>query len=147
VLVADDTEIVRLSLARGLSLLGCTVHSASDGAQALALARRNPYELILLDLNMGGMGGREAARAIARDHRARGLDCPRIVAISAELGTDNPEDEPGEGLVGLLAKPVRLEHLAALIGPGRARPDSGSPRSGAPRGAWRDLVKSAIPAE
>ena len=62
ILVVDDEETIRLTLATLLQRRGYTVTVATDGAEALALIERQSFDLLLLDLIMPGQSGLEVAR-------------------------------------------------------------------------------------
>ncbi|MEH3087143.1 MAG: PAS domain S-box protein [Xylophilus ampelinus] len=62
VLVVDDNADVAWSVSRLLH--GCEVATAGSGAEALELLRARPFDVVVLDLGMPGMGGIEVARAI-----------------------------------------------------------------------------------
>jgi two-component system CheB/CheR fusion protein len=64
VLIADDSEPVRTSLSSLLSELGHEVKCATDGEQALEVARNWRPEFVLLDINMPKLGGVEVARRL-----------------------------------------------------------------------------------
>jgi CheY-like chemotaxis protein len=66
-LVADDDPQIRSVISRQLSRLGYRVVEASDGAEALASARANLPDLILLDVLMPHMSGWEVAREVRQD--------------------------------------------------------------------------------
>lgn len=57
VLVIDDEELIRASLARLLWLLGCWVHVAHGVDDAAALCERHDYDLVVTDLELGRSGG------------------------------------------------------------------------------------------
>jgi DNA-binding NarL/FixJ family response regulator len=81
VLLADDQALVRAGLA---ALLGDeadieVVGEASDGDEAVALARATEPDLILMDIRMPGTDGLAATRAIAQDERLRRV---RIVILT-----------------------------------------------------------------
>ena len=59
ILVADDEESIRWVLSKALKKQGFTVDLAEDGAQAKNLARRNRYDLAVLDIKMPGIHGLE----------------------------------------------------------------------------------------
>jgi DNA-binding response OmpR family regulator len=65
ILVTDDEEITRRSLADILRLEGYFVATAADGAAALEALRRERFDLLLLDLKMPGIDGLEVMRAAA----------------------------------------------------------------------------------
>ncbi len=118
VLAADDNSINRLLLARHLMALGMQPVMAENGAEALAQWRDAPnghYAMIITDCIMPVMDGYELARALraleAKEGRARtpmlawtDNAAPDIVVKCREAGIDD-----------LLAKPVDLFHLKAMI--------------------------------
>ncbi|TNC96415.1 MAG: multi-sensor hybrid histidine kinase [Stygiobacter sp.] len=113
ILVVDDNALSRTLICRHLEPLGCTVVAASSGEEALELSDRAveddaPFDLVLMDWLMPGMGGVEAARHI----KARAVgEPPRIILISAY---DYPDDEPG--LVSArLIKPVSPSTLLDTV--------------------------------
>ncbi len=80
ILVADDNDDIRDMLALLLRRLGHAVVVAADGETAVALARREKPDLILMDVMMPRLSGLEAARKI---HEIPDLQAVPIVAISA----------------------------------------------------------------
>src|SRR5690242_9173146 len=64
VLVVDDDEAHRLMLATLLEEWSYRTATAEDGAQALELIRKGPFDLVLMDLRMPTMDGIEATREI-----------------------------------------------------------------------------------
>jgi len=113
VLVTDDHAVNRELVRAILTPLGAEVTEAKDGHEAVALAARAPFDLILMDLRMPGMGGLDAMRAI-RDGAGPNQDVP-ILAFSAGV------DELGEaarrtaGFDGDLAKPLMPADLIAAV--------------------------------
>jgi CheY-like chemotaxis protein len=107
VLVVDDDNDIRSTLADALTDNGILVTLAADGAEALA-AQPQHHDLILLDLQMPVMTGWELLRRLRSD----GITTP-VVLMSAN-GT--VEDEAATcGADGMLAKPFSLDVLDALI--------------------------------
>ena len=60
VVFADDDPAMRRSLCAALKAAGYAVEEARDGEQAVRMIRERPADLVLLDINMPGMGGIEA---------------------------------------------------------------------------------------
>jgi len=73
ILVVDDSPIELKLTARVLGQAGYEVSTATSGAQALALARENPPDLVLLDLNMPQMDGYEVCRRLKEDEATRAV--------------------------------------------------------------------------
>ncbi len=80
ILVADDNDDIRNMLAMLLRRLGHDVVVAADGETAVALAKLERPDLILMDVMMPRLSGLEAARKI---HEVADLQTVPIVAISA----------------------------------------------------------------
>ncbi|MVN75257.1 PAS domain S-box protein [Hymenobacter sp. HMF4947] len=114
VLLVDDNVINQKVAARLLAKLGCQVDIASDGYEAIARATapNAPYQLILMDIQMPGLDGIEATRAI----RAQlGAASPPIVAMTAYSMPDDAARFVQAGLDDYLAKPVKHQQLAQTL--------------------------------
>jgi hypothetical protein len=111
VLVAEDNPVSRLVATRLLARLGVRADTAEDGEQAVAAASASAYDLILMDIQMPGVDGLEATRAI----RARGQGHPRIVALTAHVDPEDRAECLAAGMNGFLAKPPRLDLLRNVL--------------------------------
>ena len=85
VLIVDDESSIRRALHATLSTLGFDIEEASGGEQAVSFVRTERYDAALLDINMPGMGGIEACRAIRRLS-------PRLPILMLTV-RDNPDDK------------------------------------------------------
>lgn len=123
ILVVEDEEAVRQISARTLESLGYNVLSSCDGVEALRLFDRHPgaVDLVLMDLVMPNMGGRELLLAL----RERQPDLKVIVMSGYPLDVDVEDILAGDH-IEWLPKPLRLGDLAARV---RAMLD-GSPADG-----------------
>jgi two-component system, chemotaxis family, chemotaxis protein CheY len=111
VLIVEDEEATRRVLALLLQRDGFTTGGAADGREALDLLRRGPRPaLILLDLMMPGMCGREFRR---RQRQDPALDSVPVVIVSAvaEVG----QEAVALCASGYLSKPVEPGHLLATV--------------------------------
>jgi CheY-like chemotaxis protein len=113
VLVVDDNEDAAESLAALLRIFGHEVSVALDGEQALALAPEVKPEVVLLDLGMPRMDGREVAR---RMRAAPWGSSPRIFALSGLGGDDDRARSREAGCDEHLVKPVSPESLQSILG-------------------------------
>ena len=113
VLIADDNKVNRLLLARNLELMGHRVSLAENGRVALEAARREPFDLVLLDIEMPEMNGFEVLGEMRKDLQLR--DLPVIVTSSLE-GLDNVVRCIELGAEDYLTKPVNPVLLKARIG-------------------------------
>ncbi|MEP6714883.1 MAG: response regulator, partial [Terriglobia bacterium] len=86
ILLIDDEPQIRRVLRTSLASHGARVLDVQNGEEALELLRHQTVDLILLDLNMPGMGGLETCRAIRN-----GWDVPIIVVSVRESDGDKVE--------------------------------------------------------
>lgn len=113
ILIVDDDALLRRSLAFNLEQAGYQVSAAANAEDALAIAQRNPPDLVLLDIGLPGMDGLDALRNIkARFNlpvifvtaRRRELD----EVLGLELGADDYVTKPFD--IGVL-----LAHIKAVL--------------------------------
>ena len=112
-LVVDDNKVNRLLLTRSLELLGHRVVAAENGRAALDALRREPFDLMLLDIEMPEMNGFQVLEQIRGDLALR--DVPVIVTSSLE-GLENVVRCIELGAEDYLTKPVNPTLLKARIG-------------------------------
>lgn len=112
-LVVDDNKVNRLLLMRGLELHGHTVAAAENGRVALEMLRREPFDVVLLDMEMPEMDGFQVLEELVGDRQLR--DLPVIVTSSLE-GIANVVRCIELGAEDYLTKPVNPVLLKARIG-------------------------------
>jgi len=112
-LVIDDNRVNRLLLARNLELMGHRATLAENGRVALEVARREAFDLVLLDIEMPEMDGFQVLEQMRNDLQLR--DVPVIVTSSLE-GLDNIVRCIELGAEDYLTKPVNAVLLRARIG-------------------------------
>ena len=117
-LVVDDNPANR-ELARVICRsFGMTVLDAADGAEAAAIAAREPLDAILLDVRMPGLSGPDTARLI-RSKPGPNRSTP-IIAFTAEVDRDH-EPEWADLFQGVLAKPMSAADVLAALAKVRQR--------------------------
>ena len=113
ILVVEDDPDNRRIVVKVLAVDGYTTLEAADGESAVALARREHPDAILMDLAMPGVDGWEAARRLKADPAT--ADIP-IVALTA-FALRGDEDRAREaGCDAYLAKPCRPQAIRDVVG-------------------------------
>lgn len=114
VLIVDDTDIVRRALEVAVRKMGHLVVSTSDAIEALAMARRHPPDLALLDYRMPGMDG---ATLFEEMQASLGERCPKVLFVSATPPEEVARQvEPRFRPVGYVKKPFHLDDLTRVVG-------------------------------
>jgi CheY-like chemotaxis protein len=110
VLVVDDNEALRENLAECLEDVGFQVAEAPDGSVALARLTAGPApDVVLMDLAMPGLDGRELARAIRSTPHLSGL---RLILITGHAESDL---QPPPLVDVVLRKPFGIRELLAAM--------------------------------
>jgi len=131
ILVADNDEELCRDIVRKLEASGVRAHYTTSGQQAAEMSRAaqeagDPYDLILLDWKMPGLGGLETARLI-RQNNAQKIP---IVLFSAYDWSDIKEEAAKAGIGQFLPKPFFMTNFKEVIrrmrgaeqpGPGKER--------------------------
>ena len=112
--VADDDIAVLEILSELLESEGFRVVAANDGARALALARAERPDLVLLDWTMPGMTGLEVCRAI-RSGSDVGLRSVPVILITARDEADDTAASFGSGVSDYLTKPFKTTLVLARV--------------------------------
>lgn len=115
VLAAEDNEINRLVLRTLLGQLGVELILANNGEEALHAWRSGACDLILMDVQMPVMDGLAAARAIRQEEAAEGRPRTPIVALTADAMPHHLQEYFAAGMDGLLAKPIDVRELIAVL--------------------------------
>jgi two-component system phosphate regulon response regulator PhoB len=114
VLIVDDNpDIVRL-LTMTLRSEGLRLLTASDGDAALAIARVERPDLLLLDWNMPGRDGLEVCRAL-RAEGDPGLRQVPIVLLTAQAGEEDTAAGFAAGVTDYVTKPFKPAHVRARV--------------------------------
>jgi len=109
-LLAEDAPDSRLLVRRLLEKAGAEVDTAEDGRAAVQRAQQRPPDVLLMDLEMPGMDGLQAARAL----RAAGATYP-ILALSGHESRAERQAAKEAGFSDYLTKPVHRDVLTAAV--------------------------------
>ena len=110
ILVAEDEEIMRITVLDHLRNQGWLADEAATGTKALELARKNRYEVILSDIRMPGMDGEKLLAEVKKL-------APRteVVMMTAHGSTDNAVNCLKKGAADYILKPFDLDDLTFRI--------------------------------
>ncbi len=110
VLIVDDERSIRLSLRTILGNFGFDIVEAARGEEALALVRTEPFDAVLLDINMPGIGGIEVCRLMRKAS-------PRlpIVMLTVQGSEDRKVEALNAGADDYITKPFQLRELTARL--------------------------------
>ena len=109
ILVVDDEPQIRRVMRATLSAQGYVIREAKTGEEALEAMRKERADVILLDVNMPGMGGIEACREIRR-----GFDVP-IIMLTVRNAERDKVAALDAGADDYVVKPFGIEELLARI--------------------------------
>ncbi len=112
ILVADDDLEILALVARHLSALPAQIVEASDGEEALRIAKREKPNVVVLDVMMPGMSGWEVCRAIREDESLARTGVIMLTGIGERL---NEMTSPLYGADDFLDKPFELDDLEAKV--------------------------------
>ncbi|MEI7761677.1 MAG: response regulator [Comamonadaceae bacterium] len=144
ILLVEDGQLRQKLVSSLLFKWGHRVVFADGGAQAVEKSGQHSYDVILMDMQMAGMGGIEATRQIRAREGAHGRHTPIVAMIAGEA----PQDQQlclAAGMDSCVSKPIDTEGLSAILAnvfPASAQPQ---PESSGPAGApdYTDLLGTA----
>ena len=117
VLIVDDSSVMRKIVGRSLRQAGLEVLDileASNGSEALSLARENSLDLILSDINMPLMDGLEFVRQLRSIEAAQHIP---VVMITTEAGEGHVVEALSLGASGYIRKPFTPEQIKERVIP------------------------------
>jgi CheY-like chemotaxis protein/HPt (histidine-containing phosphotransfer) domain-containing protein len=113
ILIAAEDGISRHIMAGVLGDEGHVLAFADDGAEAVAMVQHQPFDLVLMDVQLPGMDGLQATRQI------RGLPGPErsipILTLSADTTALEEDQRAAAGVTGGLSKPFEWDRIMAAI--------------------------------
>lgn len=109
-LVVDDDRMLAQTLGEILELKGWSVAVANSGTDAVRVAAREPFDVILMDVRMPGMDGVDAFKAMKATHPDI-----RVILMTAYTAEDRVGEAQREGVLRVLSKPVDVPSLLQLV--------------------------------
>jgi CheY-like chemotaxis protein len=113
ILLAEDNAVNQKLALRLLERMGYCADVAGNGQEAIAALERQPYDVILMDVQMPEMDGLEATRQIRR--RWTGPGRPRIVAMTANAMQGDREACLEAGMDDYVSKPISADELVRAL--------------------------------
>lgn len=112
ILAVDDSPSMRDMVRIALTGAGFEVTQAADGQQALDLARKSAFDLILSDVNMPVMDGIALIRALRAEASYRHTP---ILMLTTEASMDRKKEGKEAGATGWIVKPFDPAQLVATM--------------------------------
>ncbi|MBI3868455.1 MAG: response regulator [Verrucomicrobia bacterium] len=116
ILVVEDNRVNQKLAFSLLKKLGCDIHMAGNGLEAVDAWKRDTFDLILMDCHMPEMDGYQATQMIRALERDRALPPTRIVALTASALEGDREGCLKAGMDDYITKPVTPQDLKELLG-------------------------------
>jgi CheY-like chemotaxis protein/HPt (histidine-containing phosphotransfer) domain-containing protein len=124
-----------------LERMGYRADVAANGLEVLQSLRRQPYDVVLMDVQMPEMDGLEASRTI----RGEWPDAqrPRIIAMTANVMPEDRQECLAAGMDDFIAKPIRVNELVAALS--KSRPLAEAVGAVPPPATGESVTDSAVP--
>jgi len=114
VLVAEDNPVNQRLICHLLGRRGYRVHAVDNGQAAVAAFAAEPFDVVLMDVQMPVMGGLEAAQLIRDHEKTRGGHTP-MLALTAHAMSEDRARCLAAGMDDYLTKPLKAAELFAVI--------------------------------
>ncbi len=112
ILLVEDNMINQKLALRLLARMGYRADVAGNGLEALQAVQRQPYDVVLMDVQMPEMDGLEATRRI---RSSPSLGEVRIIAMTASAMQEDKDACYAAGMDDYVSKPVRVEELVKAL--------------------------------
>ncbi len=110
VLIVDDEEELVSALRERLELRGFVVRGETSGEAALAALEETPWDVLLADIRMPGIGGFELTRCAKEQHPSTA-----VVLLTGRSAAGDAEQGLALGARDCLVKPVAIEELTRVL--------------------------------
>jgi PAS domain S-box-containing protein len=121
-LLVEDNEENRTITLKFLQKLGHVAFAAVSGRQALEMLALDPYDVVLMDVEMPGMDGLETTRRLRAGEAGPANAKVRVLALTAHAISTYKQRCLDEGMDGFLPKPISFQDLADALGAHQAAP-------------------------
>jgi CheY-like chemotaxis protein len=113
-LLAEDNPVNQLLAARLLEKQGHEVVVVANGQEAIEVSARDPFDAVLMDVQMPVVDGMTATRTIREREKRTGAHLP-IIALTARAMDEDRGLCTAAGMDGFLSKPIHSSQLLALL--------------------------------
>jgi CheY-like chemotaxis protein/HPt (histidine-containing phosphotransfer) domain-containing protein len=146
ILLAEDNVVNQKVATKTLEKLGYRADVAANGLEVLDALARQPYDVVLMDVQMPELDGLGASRRIRRE--VPPARQPRIIAMTANAMQSDRELCLAAGMDDYVSKPVRVEELVAALERSRVEAPPAEPAAAEPAGsidmAVLDEIQSSL---
>ena len=115
ILIVEDNAIALYVEKALMESLDCEVDSALSGEEAVELAERNQYDLILMDLGLPGIDGIEATRKIRVSEAENHRDLTPIVAVTGNADQSQHTICMDAGMNAVIVKPLQTDIAKSIL--------------------------------
>jgi two-component system, sensor histidine kinase and response regulator len=143
ILLAEDNPVNQRVAVGLLEKRGYKVTVAADGRQALAAFRKGTFDLVLMDLQMPGVGGLEVTAEIRKRERGTKSRLP-IIAMTAHAMKGDRERCLEAGMDGYVSKPIQAESFFEAIDQALVAPRAPGPSAPATASSGEPIDATAV---
>ncbi|ASU35656.1 ATP-binding protein [Mucilaginibacter xinganensis] len=112
ILLAEDNKMNQLIAGKTFKKIGHDIDIADNGRIAIEMAGQKKYDLIFMDIQMPEMDGLQAAAYLINKY---GEDCPPIIAMTANVLSEDEDSCKKAGMNDFVSKPFTIERLEDVI--------------------------------
>ncbi|MHB8789059.1 MAG: response regulator [Desulfobulbaceae bacterium] len=112
IITVDDSPSVRKMVEFSLKSKGYTMGSAGDGIEALELMRQEPFDAVILDVNMPRMNGLEFLEQIKNDENLAAIP---VIMLTTEGQDEDRDKAMALGATAYIVKPFKPTQLLSLL--------------------------------
>ena len=112
ILVIDDESGIRELLSRELSVQGYSVQTASNGLEGLETIAREKFQVVLCDLNMPKMGGKECLTQIKKDEHLHKIP---VIMYTTSSQSKDIEETMQKGAICFITEPTNIKELNNIL--------------------------------